>query len=100
MLKIKPGAKVGGLRSEMILAAAIAEGVYRAVGADCVITEGTGGKHGRHSHHYKGLAIDLRTRNVDTVRHVELKDRLQNALGPEYQVILEPDHIHIEYDPA
>jgi len=51
------------------------------------------------SKHYEGMAVDLRTffftreevENVATDLHAEL--------GEDYDVVVEPTHIHVEYDP-
>lgn len=60
-------------------------------------------EHKQGSLHYKGAAVDIRTRDLlggytgqyaqDIVRS------LREELGDDYDVILEGDHIHLEYDP-
>lgn len=59
------------------------------------------GVHRKDSLHYKGRAIDLRVRDV---RVEDVKARFVPAarllLGPDFDVIFEGDHVHIEYDPA
>ena len=62
---------------------------------ELVITSGKDGIHGKGSLHYEGKAVDLRTWNV----LVSLVSRLQAELGPNFEVVLEKDHIHVEYDP-
>lgn len=99
MAAIKEGAKVGGLRPEILLAYIIAETVYRQEGFECILTEGTGSKHGRGSLHYVGLAIDLRTRMISGAKQLPLAQTLADKLGDEYDVVLETDHIHIEFQP-
>jgi len=69
--------------------------IFKDFHVDAVITSGVDGQHKIDSFHYKGLAIDLRTKSVLE----ELTKRLKDALGKEYDVIFEGDHIHIEYDP-
>jgi len=51
--------------------------------------------HKEDSLHYQGLAEDIRIWDVLEA----FKKRLEEALGLEFEVILEKDHIHIEYDP-
>jgi hypothetical protein len=99
-MKIKQGASIMGLKPEIILGLNIANEVYEKNGFELVITSATGDKHGKHSHHYKGLAADIRTRNVDSSRLLSIYDNLCECLGGEFQCILEQTHIHIEYDPA
>ena len=62
---------------------------------ELVITSGKDGKHGDNSLHYQGKAVDLRIWNVLET----LVNRLKEHLGPQYDVVLEKDHIHIELDP-
>ena len=98
-MSIKKGAEVNGLRPEMVIALMIAGGVYSEYDIECVLTEGSGAKHGNASLHYVGLAIDLRTRNIPANLREEIADRIRRALGEQYDVVLESDHIHIEYQP-
>ena len=99
MLSIKPGVTLNRLSPQIVLAVMIANEVYKKHGADLVITSGDDGKHLPHSLHYQGHAVDLRIWTIapSKVPHV-VKD-LRNALGANYDVVLESDHIHIEYDP-
>lgn len=69
--------------------------VYAEFGTEMVITSGKDGKHSEGSLHYEGKAVDLRIWNVLQV----LVEKLHEELGPDYEVILEKDHIHIELDP-
>jgi hypothetical protein len=103
MLKIV-GARVLGLRPEVILAVIAVEGAYREAEADCVIRFGIDGVHSRGSEHYTGLAIDFRTHNVAADKRAGLVQKVTEALGPDYDVIWEAqgtpnEHLHVEYDP-
>lgn len=73
--------------------------VYRDFDVSPVITSGMEGKHSSGSLHYAGLAFDFRTRHVKPDSRFELAARLQAELGEEFDVVLEADHIHIEWDP-
>ncbi len=73
--------------------------VYRDHEETLVITSGTDGRHMEGSLHYVGLAFDFRTRTVHPNDRMALTASLQAALGDEFDVILESDHIHCEYDP-
>ena len=101
---ITPGAKVGGLRPEMVLAFAIAQPIFERYGALCTITSALDGKHSRGSLHYKGLALDLRSRNLMETDKGNVLGELKRDLGFEYDVLLEDsggpnEHFHIEFDP-
>lgn len=79
----------------------IAEMVYRYNGMRLVVTSLTDSHEDRpQSLHNKGLAADLRTRNIpaDLLRSVH--GSLVSVLNPlGFDVVLEGNHIHIEFDP-
>lgn len=97
IVSIKPGVRVRGLSNEILLAIVIAESVYRETQGLMVITSLTDGKHSVGSLHYTGEAVDLRLPSTIVIDQVV--SQLKSALGSSYDVILETDHIHIEYDP-
>lgn len=96
---IKPGVKAKGLQPEILLAIQEAREVYRNFGATLVVTSLLDGQHSEDSLHYKGLAVDIRIRNLDERVWAVVAEQISKALGPEYDVVLESDHIHIEFDP-
>ncbi len=104
-MQIKPGAKTAGIKPELILGLIIADRVYESAGHILVITEVTGGTHLVQSLHYKGLAADLRIKNVsDKLDRELLIAQLKVSLGKDWDVILESvdtdnQHVHIEFDP-
>ncbi len=95
---IKRGVKVSGLQPEILLAIQEAREVYRNL-IDLTITALLDGTHMENSLHYKGLAVDLRTHYFSKPTQGLLLQRLKEALGPEYDVVLEKTHIHVEFDP-
>lgn len=99
MLSIKPGVKVAGIRPEMILAVMVAERVCERYGVDLVITSALDGKHSETSLHYSGCAVDLRNKEMASDAKDEAVRTLKESLGRDYDVILEVDHIHIEFQP-
>jgi len=94
---IKNGVDLRGLTPQMAIAYTIACKVYGQYA--CVITSGSDGKHGPNSLHYSGQALDLRTNNLPPQAVQSIVDRLKEALGAQFDVVLESDHIHIEFDP-
>ena len=63
---------------------------------EAVATSANDREHSPHSLHPEDLAIDLRIWNV---RDVELyRYNLAIALGADFDVVSESDHIHIEFD--
>lgn len=102
MIRLLPGVNPSGVRPEILLALPIAEAVWRTWGAEVLwITSLTDGVHKDHSLHYSGLAMDLRVRNLPPSSWERARDALHAALGPYYDVLLEPvpPHIHVEFDP-
>lgn len=66
------------------------------------ITSATDSEHMEGSLHYTNRAFDIRIRNIiGGVKHEARlwAERMQVALGDDYDVLLEHDHIHVEYDP-
>lgn len=63
------------------------------------ITSANDAKHKLGSLHYQNKAFDFRVRNL--VNKAELPgwvDRIRHKLGPDYDVLNEGDHIHVEFD--
>ena len=97
MIRLKDGARVAGMGTPLLLALLIADEVYAVQDEVCVVTSIADSKHSPGSLHYIGHAADLRMPGLNTKAAVltELKSRL----GSDYDVVLEADHIHIEYQP-
>ena len=98
-MKLKRNVRVLGIRPELLLALQVADGIWREHGKDLVVTSVTDSKHSMTSLHYAGCAADLRVRYFDAPTRQNVAEALINALTKEYQVMLEPDHIHLAYRP-
>lgn len=72
----------------------------RVCGREMVITSACDGTHIVGSRHFTGEAIDLRTRDLEVDVALQLRRELKALLGVAFDVVLEVDHIHIEYDPV
>ena len=77
----------------------LAESVFKKYSADLVITSVSNGKHMPTSRHYGGYAFDARTRDIMPTELKELTEDVSEALGNEFDVVLEVDHLHVEFDP-
>lgn len=95
-ITLKPGVRAAGIRPEIALALHVADGIWQAQGQDLVVTSLTEGLHSRTSLHYFGAAADFRIWNIDAER---ARRELADALGEDYDVVLEQDHIHCEFQP-
>lgn len=67
-------------------------------GRGVVVTSVLDGRHMVGSKHYEGNAFDLRTWIYSDSEVSVFVRELQRALGVDYDVIKEVDHIHVEYD--
>ena len=98
-LRFKGNTKLYGLQPESLHGIDTCLGVFHSRGLPMTITSARGDQHGPHSHHFKGLAWDIRIWDIAGEEQLVCEE-LQDALGDQYQVILETDHIHVEYDPV
>lgn len=64
-----------------------------------VITSTTEGKHRKNSLHYKGLAFDVRISDKTKEETNRFLNLLKFHFDRTLDIVLEKDHIHIEYDP-
>jgi len=99
----KRGAKIFGLQPVMVFAYLVVRDVYKLLNnyENCVITSATDGHHSRGSDHYVGNAIDIRTWGFEDmgISVATVADMIQERLTDEFEVIAEPTHIHIGFDP-
>ena len=93
---IKAGVSIERLKREARRSLAIVAGIYEALGEEFVITETYGGNHGAGSLHYGDDAYDVRNPKKNKTSAVTM---LKEKLGADFDVVDEPTHIHIEYDP-
>jgi len=104
---VKPGVELTEVHPAMVAAWPTIMQVYRRHGYDCTLTSGRDGSHMHGSLHYAVpmQANDFRTwadssgRQMRDVEKHALAHDIQAELGEDFQVIVEPTHLHIEYDP-
>lgn len=95
---LKPGVKLTNLQPQILLAMIVAESVYHSFQTEFVITSVDDSKHGATTLHGKGMAFDCRTRDLSKEDAKLVVYNIKQRLGNDFDVILESDHIHIEYD--
>lgn len=99
-MRIKTGVSLKNLCPQMVVAYIVANDVFSEMGYECVITSCDDSEHGKDTLHGQGKATDFRTRHLpDQNTKVAVKERLVSRLGEEYDVVLEADHMHVEFDP-
>ena len=100
-MKIKSDVKFLDGKIAMMHATILAEQALAIVAPEVefVITSGVDGNHYMHSLHYTGLAYDYRTRDLTPGQQKMWTALIEERLGPDFDVVLEEDHLHVEYDP-
>lgn len=91
-----------GLRNEVLFALYVADEVYKELGVKegIVVTSGVDGKHSVTSFHYAGNAVDIRTYTLPTTTSPATAGKMiKERLNIDFDVVVEKDHIHIEYQP-
>jgi hypothetical protein len=95
------GVNLRGVETQLVFAIVIVAEAYREAGFDLTITSVCDGKHMEGSLHGKGLAVDFRTKTagISQEEAEDIADTIRHALGPQFDVVVEADHIHLEFDP-
>ena len=66
---------------------------------ECIITSARDGEHKPGSKHFSGEAIDIRINDLPRDKINVLYGFIKNSMEKDFDIVLESDHIHIEYDP-
>lgn len=98
-MRLKYGTRWEQMHASMEHAIRVCDVIFeRRVGREAIVTSARDGKHSELSLHYVGKAIDLRTRDIEKATQLAITVQIRQALGNAYDVVLEEDHLHIEYD--
>ena len=106
MLTLKKGVTLKGITPEMAVGVVLIAGVFTQLAVEGCITSVGDGVHMTNSKHYKGNAVDLRSKTLaDPNLKATVVQTLRYTLGEQFDVILEQlgqanEHIHVEYDPV
>lgn len=108
-MQLKQGVKIEGIKPECLVGLIIVDRYFSEQKTDFVVTSVKDGKHGENSLHYGGYAFDVRIRHLDGIpASFSSEDKLmamtyakdlRERMGGLFDVVVESDHIHIEYDP-
>lgn len=93
---IKPGVDISRLNRNIRRALCSCDAIFKKYGETFIVTSTYEGNHLACSLHYADDAFDcsLPIKNLYTIN-----DELKSTLDTNYDVVLESDHIHIEFDP-
>lgn len=98
-VRFKAGVNCYGLhprvKSVIVLTADL---VHQTAGKECVVTSLCDGVHSPNSYHYLLGAADFRTRHLTEEEQEGVAARLARKLGDQWDVVLESDHLHVEWD--
>lgn len=97
---LKPGVRVAGAKPELLIGLRVAESVYKGLaGRELTVTSISDGVHKKGSKHYVGMAADLRINDLLPGLAEQIVEALSEQLERDFDIVLEADHIHLEYDP-
>ena len=96
MILLKLGVDVSRLKPEISKKLNIIDEIYTFFNELCIITSTYEGNHMSSSLHYQNKAIDVSKPEKHTDKILNM---LRKRLSLNYDIVLEKDHIHIEYDP-
>ena len=92
---IKLGVSIERLSPQTRRILNIVDAEYEVYGSEAVITSTYEGNHRPGSLHYQDDAIDFRrTPDINSIAK-----NLRVKLSDDYDVVIEVDHLHVEYDP-
>lgn len=103
--ELKAGVRLHGVRPETLFSLHVASGVWESYGLTTfTITGGIEGQHTDASAHYRGCAVDVRTKTLPAGKAREAIVKLQALLGDDFYILLENlgeanEHVHIEFRP-
>ena len=98
---IKAGVDISRLKKPIRKALTKIACILVSNGVEFVITSTYEGNHTAGSLHYANMAFDFRKRSLLWKKNIDktIVQEIRIALGSDYDIIDERDHIHVEYDP-
>jgi len=100
-MELKKGVSTTNVQPELLIGLMVADSVYLLYQTPCVVTSLNDSKHSFNSLHYAGCAADILINNLPMGKAEEVAECIRVGLGhnPDYDVVLEADHIHLEWQP-
>ena len=98
-MKFEKNVVLTGMRTELLAALNVADNIWRDFGQELWVTSIADGKHSTTSLHYAGSAADLRSHYFLPDVKRKVCNALKRALPKDFDVVQEPTHIHLEFQP-
>ena len=100
-MRVKKGVSFDGVKDWILFALSVVDRIMRDRETPFVVTSVCDGKHKVGSKHYEGYAFDMRNSVFrDKADQDAFVKQLRGELDPmDFDIVVEGDHIHIEYDP-
>ena len=99
MILFKTNVNIYGVQPELVLSVLLINQVFLKHNQNMIITSMIDGVHNLGSLHPKGFAIDIRTRDIFKPILDRIIQELKENYDDQLDIILESDHLHIEFDP-
>jgi len=97
-MRVKSGVQLSGTQFEMRDACLCYGAEMRSLGGQPEITSGSEGAHGDGSYHFYGYALDFSIKGLTLGEQRSIVASMRIFLSSFYDVVLEDDHIHVEFD--
>ena len=98
-INFKEGVIVHGFSRELLIAYVNTIFIFIRHDSELTITSVFDGVHSVNSKHNSGNAFDIRTRHLTADYVKSIADDIRKSLTKDYDIVIESNHIHIEYDP-
>lgn len=96
----KDGVQLAGLHPRVMLRLPDIEEVTKFIFTrGAIIKSALDGSHGEGSLHSRGRAIDLHTSDQPRSKAMGYEEMMRQRLGRDWEVVLKPDHLHVEWNP-
>lgn len=107
MIRIGPKARLQGIRTELLVALMVLDGVLESFDfpVTMIVSHGVDGVHTRASCHYNGCALDIVFTGVIPMgAKQQIFDEFKAGVGQDFDVLFESPgmpnaHFHIEWQP-
>ncbi len=88
-----------GIKPEIAITIPVIWGVAEYYNKYVTLSSAIDRTHKPKSLHYVGLALDIYWDDFNLFNGSLFRDELKERLGKHYDVVLEDDHVHVEYQP-